>query len=376
MTEDWLRQRKLERLRQRWILLDEKLAAVQQQYDLEQRAEEQLRMKAILDQTRKDLDEVEADMVKLGAPLPDSGSNTQTAQGSHIAQAGPGGTATVKVTNASPDASAPSPDLPESGSVTRTVLELDMVGYNDLLHLLEENLGVAASAELNAQIQNFIGTGLQAVNLPPETVVKTTGDGAILLFEKPSDAHGFAKTLYETAAEFNSERKGARRRFRMGAATGPVQVVVRDNSKDIAGMVISRAVRLESAAQAGELLIDPTTYEALPAEIQRFYGPEETIPGKRDETYQVRRCRLSPEPAEASKTPTLDSVQALFKQLNPRDQLDAIMLRLNMPAEHQPSPTLSLSQREIKVIEWAKRKDGLKRLDAVLQEMIAEQENG
>ena len=342
MTEDWLRQRKLDRLRERWTLLDNKLATVQQQYDLEERAEERLRMEAIIKQTQKDLDEVETEMGALGALPPDSASNTQDA----------------------------------AESMTRTVLELDMVGYNDLLHLLEENLGVEASAQLNAQIQSFVAQGLQAVKLPPETVVKTTGDGAILLFERAADAHGFAKTLYQAAAEVNSGRKEARRRFRIGAATGSVQIVTRDGNKDIAGTVISRAVRLESAAQAGELLIDPTTYAALPAEIQRFYGFEETIPGKREETYQVRRCRLSPEPAEVSKTPTVDSVLALFKQLNPRDQLDAIMGRLQMPAAHRPSAVLPLAQREMQVVEWSKRKDGFKRLDAVLRAMIAEQENG
>lgn len=329
MSEDWLRQRKLERLRERWTLLDEKRATVQQQYDRETREEERLRMKALLDQAQQELHGVEAEMAALG---------------------------------------------PADASVMRTVLEMDMVGYNDVLHVLEENLGVGASAQLNAQIQHFIKQGLQAVGLPPETVVKTTGDGAILLFEQARDAHGFARALYEAAAAFNSGRKEAKRRFRIGAATGSVQIVNRGGGKDIAGTVIARAVRLEAAARPGELLIDPATYVALPVEIQRLYGPEETIPGKREETYQVQRCRLSPEPAETvSSTPTMDSVLVLLKRLNPRDQLEMIMARLEMPAEHRPPAALALAQRETVMIEWAKGKDGLKRLDAMLREMIAEQ---
>ena len=178
MTEDWLKQRKRERLLERWTLLDEKRARLWSQYIIESRSEEQMRIQAVISQTQKNLDEVEEEMAKLGASPPNIGSNTQIALGHNIVQTGPSGS------------------------------------------------------------------------------------------------------------------------------------------------------------------------------------------------------RLSPERAEVSTTPTVDSVLALFKQLNPRDQLDAIMLRLEMPAAHRPSPTLSLSQQEIKVIEWAKRKDGFKRLDAVLRAMIAEQENG
>lgn len=352
MTEDWMQQRKLERLRGRWTLLDKKLTVVQEQYDREGRAEERLRMQAIIQQTEQELLEVERDITALGGTIP--------------------------ITSNHAPAQTPAQDLPVGDNVNRTVLELDLVGYRRLLRLLEDNLGVQAAGQLNAQIQGFVDEGLQAVTLTrAATVAKTTGDGAILLFERAADAHQFAGALYTAAATFNRERKPeAWRRFRIGAATGQVAVSTHDGVRDIAGSVIATAVRLESAAKPGELLIDPKTYAALPVELQRLYGPEEQVKDKNNESDRAHRCRLSPEPAETEtdSAPTVDDVLALFKQLNPRDQLEMIMLRLEMPAQHRPSAGLTLTEREMKVIEWAKRKDGCRRLAALLREMIAEQE--
>ena len=67
---------------------------------------------------------------------------------------------------------------------------------------------------------------------------------------------------------------------------------------------------------------------------------------------------------EAPSAPTVESVFSLFERLNPRDQLDQIMLRLEMPAQFHPASSLRLDQREAEVVEWAKRREGgLERLD-------------
>lgn len=73
--------------------------------------------------------------------------------------------------------------------------------------------------------------------------------------------------------------------------------------------------------------------------------------------------------------PTVESVLSLFKQLNPRDQLDQVMLLLEMPEQFQPGSEVRLDQRESRVVTWAKQsKDGLEKLDVILRTLIDEGE--
>src|SRR6202012_3981551 len=53
-------------------------------------------------------------------------------------------------------------------------------------------------------------------------------------------------------------------------------------------------VRLEAAAEKGEILVDMETFEGLPEEFKKLYGPEEVVSGKRDEHFTVRRCAMIP----------------------------------------------------------------------------------
>ena len=75
---------------------------------------------------------------------------------------------------------------------------------------------------------------------------------------------------------------------------------------------------------------------------------------------------------EPMSKPTVESVLSLFERLNPRDQLDQIMLRLGMPAQFRPAPALRLDQREAIVVEWAtKAEGGLEQLDNILRTFIS-----
>ena len=70
----------------------------------------------------------------------------------------------------------------------KTVVELDLVGYSDAFRALEENVGVEVVARFNDQIQGFVDAGLSAVGTQRARVVlATTGDGAILAFDRPGD---------------------------------------------------------------------------------------------------------------------------------------------------------------------------------------------
>jgi class 3 adenylate cyclase/tetratricopeptide (TPR) repeat protein len=211
-----------------------------------------------------------------------------------------------------PDGKAP--------TMIKTVLELDLVGYSTIAAMLQDGDDVETVAKLNQKIQDFIDTGLQAVGLPRDkTVLKTTGDGAILVFDKPSQAHDFADAVQQATRAHNAKKPPGigKRVFRVGIATG--DYVKEDKPDgDGAGMTIVHAVRFEAKAKPGEVLCDPETFAGLTAKQKRLYSGRETITGKRDEKFQAHRCTLNPDgvadavfftaqKSEGSKTETAPS---------------------------------------------------------------------
>jgi len=105
----------------------------------------------------------------------------------------------------------------------KTVLELDLLAYSDVARSLDENVVAGAVLRLNAQIQQFVDQGLQSIRAVREqTVLATTGDGAILGFDDARSALMFAKTVQSATRDYNTRKteRSAKRWFRMGAATG------------------------------------------------------------------------------------------------------------------------------------------------------------
>jgi class 3 adenylate cyclase len=179
----------------------------------------------------------------------------------------------------------------------KTVVELDLVGYSTICDNVEQALDVQSVAQLNQQIQDFIEAGLSAVNAAREqTVVKTTGDGALLVFDSAQDAHRFVQAVHEATHARNLSRKQslAKRVFRSGAATGEVDMQPKAGGGfEIAGMTIARAKRPEAQALPGGLLVDGATYEGLSVEQRRRYGAKTRGPGKRDEEFEAYPCQLN-----------------------------------------------------------------------------------
>ena len=178
-------------------------------------------------------------------------------------------------------------------SLTKTILEMDLVAYSDVARMLEENLNVAAVKEFQDQIQHFVDHGLTAVGLRRHDVVMATaGDNAILMFNDAATMHKFAQTVQENTLNYNNTRSIdlAKRWFRMGAATGSVLVIPTEHR--IVGSTIVRAVRLEAAAEIGQLVVDLPTFDALPDELSNVYGSVDVIKGKRNERFEGRRCTL------------------------------------------------------------------------------------
>ena len=266
----------------------------------------------------------------------------------------------------------------------KTVVDLDLVGYSTAARALEEGTDVNATVALNLKVQEFVDKALAAVQLPRDpTVAKTTGDGAILLFDEPSKAHLFAEAFHAATKEHNQSRtlESTKRWFRMGAATGDV-ALVEHPIKDIAGVVIGNAVRLQTESRPGELLIDIPTYHGLTAAQKRKYAAEETVPGKREEIFKVRRWTIvpeaapptpvAPEPAAVQATGDRTVIQGLFERLYPEDRLETLMFLLDMPVADRPSSNQTLSARRAQVRTWAESPagSGLLRLEEELRRLV------
>jgi hypothetical protein len=289
----------------------------------------------------------------------------------------------------------------------RTVLELDLVGYSDVARLLDENLGPQTVTALNDQIQGFVDRGLAGLGLAREnTVMATTGDGAILVFERAEQAHRFAQTVHEVVRDHNAATTlpAAKRLFRMGAATGNIDLRLRAaGGFDLAGIKIADAVRFEAAGRPGELLIDLATHADLPEDLQRQYDPEEPIRGKRGETYRCRRCVMDPSAdaelkkiAPASKpedTPANRSAlnEALDRLTNapgaerfqvlesmerlsqPPYAIDHLMIALGMPPSERPNNVASHGEKCTHVFQWAEARGakGLEKLKSFVQYFLS-----
>jgi hypothetical protein len=80
-------------------------------------------------------------------------------------------------------------------SLTKTILEMDLVAYSDVARMLEENLNVEAVKIFQDQIQQFVDHGLAVIGLHREDIVIETagGDNAILMFDEAETMHKFAR---------------------------------------------------------------------------------------------------------------------------------------------------------------------------------------
>jgi class 3 adenylate cyclase len=261
----------------------------------------------------------------------------------------------------------------------KTVVELDLVGYSDTLRIIEENLGVKVAAKVNAQIQGFVDAALEEIGAEREQVVlTTTGDGAILAFEKPDDAHNFALKVHDATEAHNAGRTlpSAQRWFRIGIATGEIfQETRSDRTKEFTGTVIANAVRLEAAARPGEILVDAATFSSLLPSVRRLYGPEEKVKGKRTEKFAVHRYCAVPSAAQKESGPSVRYALELLDHLKPRDQLNKLMQHLDMPIQHRPSNTLTLFERQDAIVDWAASVDSLGKLTYCLNLLLQRQKN-
>ena len=118
-------------------------------------------------------------------------------------------------------------------------------------------------------------------------LIDTAGDGFFFHFRLPKDAFRFAEALQKLTEAHNAQVTDAiaEHWFRTGAATGDVAW---DEGKPV-GHVVNVGSRLQSASTGGDFVIDQATYDDLPPDIRRQFGPKESIRDKHDQTYDVYR---------------------------------------------------------------------------------------
>ena len=200
----------------------------------------------------------------------------------------------------------------------RTVVVVDLVRYSDIVKSLQlgQKFGANATLLLNNQIQSLIQQSLKACGATPDCFVKSTGDGAILQFESPTVAEHFAATLHHLS--FDQHCASATnpyewRSFRVGICTG--EVVLGPN--EIAGAIVGFATRLESAAEAGEIVIETNSWVQLTSERQTLYRAEEVLKVKpHDPIFAVRRRRVVAPPPWEHELPSVQRPGYLNKVLN------------------------------------------------------------
>lgn len=245
-----------------------------------------------------------------------------------------------------------------------TVVDLDLVAYNDIVRTLEENQGPDAIADLNKEIAESIRAAAKDVGVILDRKnFKGTGDGGIVFFDHAEKAHRFAEKIVAATRERNATKTKfvAKRFFRIGASTG--EIAARDG--DFAGMTIATAVRLEGAAKPGSLLADVSTVAALPSELQALYEAERTVEGKRDERIPAREVVFDPAAAEevSRNIPSKADIQKLrggsraeiVNLLSRTDEaaLARVIFIIEMVIEEQPSQNVTLAERRTALLRWA-----------------------
>lgn len=191
--------------------------------------------------------------------------------------------------------------------VVRTVLSIDLAGYGRTSSMLEDQIGVKGVELLNEQISHILAQGISTLEdrFRDKILVKNTGDGALVVVERSIQAHNIADAVQQAVHRHNKTRRGpdAKRWFRIGAATGEVSLSRIKAEGKMAGSVVARAVRLETACNEGGVVIDSATHGALPPGCQSDYGDRESIAGKpHEDKIPAFRWQVIPQPAPSNTT--------------------------------------------------------------------------
>jgi len=215
-----------------------------------------------------------------------------------------------------------------------------------------------------------------------EAIITTTGDGAILLFDRAVDAHKFAIALHLISKENNDSksRNLKNRWFQIGASSGWLYRERHEGkSYDISGHNVAKAIYLRNAAKPGEVLVDLETYNQFHSTYQVLYK-EERMPFKLNTPLWYRRFAVYSEVDGERRAPECTIVnEAAGKSYSIHQLLDLIPERnisrliylMEMPIAEVPPNRLSPSERMNYIFKWAEQSEDLmKTLESWLNYLV------
>lgn len=201
---------------------------------------------------------------------------------------------------------------------TTTVLFLDLSRFTALTDVHGDQTAVDIADQ-------FIGAARDAAASSGGRLVKTLGDGALLVFDRPDGAVRAADETSHRLHELASmpEMTG-------GVATGPVI----DRDGDVFGATVNLAARLADLAPSGELRVDETTARAAaeddwqveplgPVEIRGFHEPRalfRLLLCHPDDCVVDPVCGMRITPGPTTPTLTIDQEQIWFCSDTCRDR--------------------------------------------------------
>lgn len=189
-------------------------------------------------------------------------------------------------------------------------VSIDMAQYGRHAKILDDHIEAKGVIALTGRIQRAIRASLKSNHVPTDSfVVIDTGDGAlvILLSSKAEteaviveQAVNFSRTFLTVFGDsYSSIDSDNQLHFRTGICSGFVEIEeVRVRGSDlvqcrVGGISIGTAVRLQSAARTGEIVICRNTWRRLSEPLKAMFNAEENVLGKVHEKTPIPAHRLT-----------------------------------------------------------------------------------
>src|SRR5262245_5525361 len=133
-----------------------------------------------------------------------------------------------------------------------TVLFTDMEGSTEFASARGDEMGMAL-----LRVHERIAR--EAADEHTGRVIKSTGDGFLIVFETPRAGVAAALEMSGRLRDYN-ERNVDELRVRMGLNTGPVI----EDAGDVFGLVVSAAARVAAKARTGQVLVSESVRSQVP----------------------------------------------------------------------------------------------------------------
>jgi|GEM_PF-4034473 len=177
----------------------------------------------------------------------------------------------------------------------KTIVAVDMSQFGRITHMIQDLMSIGEVLKFNQDIQRIFQKLAEAVCKENKPIILNTGDGALLIFDKPQEAVQFGENLQTIAEKDNRGKEPQHQKhFRIGISRGEVIIQEERNADgtlvghSVAGSPIVKAVRLETECKLGGVMIDDYTWARLSDEDQAAYSETRQVEGKSHESWKIQ----------------------------------------------------------------------------------------